>query len=966
MINRRRPIQSTIADRKLFAGGGMIAPLPVENPRGPSGILASSQPLMDVVSQGAVNPMGGGSLSMAHGGLASEQVMAQGFFDGGLGLTAMEREKHRAREALLDPVGGTAANSVFPAAQPPAALSQVNEEDPSNLMQALSGVSSLTPTFPYQEIFPSLGGNGLDDDTEIPGRLSLVGSLINASGPEYSVGSAEGPFSGASSEAVENLITKQVFDGSSQAAVFDNEKLDIKVPAIYSPSRQITRISLNSLLNETAEDASERWMTIKPIFPVERGSDESRAGAMGREVARAAEDIAGLTATNVMMAWRSVFSPDFANKYPDMDLGTLATATSEMQKRHPDLAKEIEQLAARVISYKPTIGVTELKGTVSKILSNKYEIGPYTDFINRVAAEEAEFRNVGLADETGAPVALTEEEIKQLGLADETEAPVALTAEEIKQQFDVGLADETGAPVPRTDAEMEEIAREEAAARAAAARADRVAADKKFGTALTEAHDFAADEDYAAKVEEQYQDDLLKDAPEVAMLGNPDIIAQNKAYMNAQREKLKNTLKQSAVPADETKKLLKDYMDEFKAAMPKYEGMSEEEKGWVALEAGLRVMAGQSPHAITNIAKGLQGLGPEFAKDAKAKREYNRQIGLSAAKYGLEAQRADIEQDRADRRKVWWFYDQTKKDKDNPYGILMPVSMAYLIANKGQLPKGLVEKDLVSKTIVSANANAKILKKSLTSAVNNYQIGDKEADRLTKDLAKSQKALVQSESGIALLGLAKARIAASNLGSFGAGFHELLRRGATAINAPWAKRFTKGKYATMSQARSDVNIALQELIKASLGSTQAANSISNKDVELLAKAYVDNAFTKEGVWDFVGMDMDALGGRLDRAIDVFRERQQDSLRTYDRVQARLEKMESAIARGQKAGLVVDQGPFDRSQFDPYLSAMNPYVSKLRSKGKVPQQNIVIGKSLTTPTGSFVFKDGKYNFTPKSN
>mgnify|MGYP003633091509 CR=1 FL=1 len=52
--------------RKMFAGGM----LPVENSRGPSGILASSQPLMDVVAQEAVNPMGGGSLSMAHGGFA--------------------------------------------------------------------------------------------------------------------------------------------------------------------------------------------------------------------------------------------------------------------------------------------------------------------------------------------------------------------------------------------------------------------------------------------------------------------------------------------------------------------------------------------------------------------------------------------------------------------------------------------------------------------------------------------------------------------------------------------------------------------------------------------------------------------------------------------------------------------------------------------------------------------------------
>lgn len=64
--------------------------------------------------------------------------------------------------------------------------------------------------------------------------------------------------------------------------------------------------------------------------------------------------------------------------------------------------------------------------------------------------------------------------------------------------------------------------------------------------------------------------------------------------------------------------------------------MSEEEKGYRFIEAGLRVMAGQSSNAIENISNGLKGLGAEFAKDEKEKRAYDRQVDLSAAKYGLE------------------------------------------------------------------------------------------------------------------------------------------------------------------------------------------------------------------------------------------------------------------------------------------------------------------------------------------
>ena len=76
----------------------------------------------------------------------------------------------------------------------------------------------------------------------------------------------------------------------------------------------------------------------------------------------------------------------------------------------------------------------------------------------------------------------------------------------------------------------------------------------------------------------------------------------------------------------------KEFIDE----MPEYQGMSEEEKGYALMEAGLRVASGESPSAIANVAKGLQGLGATFAKDKKAKRAWDRQGELSAAKYGLE------------------------------------------------------------------------------------------------------------------------------------------------------------------------------------------------------------------------------------------------------------------------------------------------------------------------------------------
>ena len=74
----------------MFANGGMMAPN-IAPQQGPAGILASSQPLMqaagrsfvDSMTQDAVNPMGGGTLAMAEGGVAR-------FQDGGQYLMGMK------------------------------------------------------------------------------------------------------------------------------------------------------------------------------------------------------------------------------------------------------------------------------------------------------------------------------------------------------------------------------------------------------------------------------------------------------------------------------------------------------------------------------------------------------------------------------------------------------------------------------------------------------------------------------------------------------------------------------------------------------------------------------------------------------------------------------------------------------------------------------------------------------------
>ena len=88
-MNRRSPVRSVLAQRKMFANGGM---LPISTPmqntmdqgqNKASGILASSTPLIEAVSQEILAPMTGGAMPMAQGGSVVDTRPAYVFQEGG-------------------------------------------------------------------------------------------------------------------------------------------------------------------------------------------------------------------------------------------------------------------------------------------------------------------------------------------------------------------------------------------------------------------------------------------------------------------------------------------------------------------------------------------------------------------------------------------------------------------------------------------------------------------------------------------------------------------------------------------------------------------------------------------------------------------------------------------------------------------------------------------------------------------
>ena len=96
---------------------------------------------------------------------------------------------------------------------------------------------------------------------------------------------------------------------------------------------------------------------------------------------------------------------------------------------------------------------------------------------------------------------------------------------------------------------------------------------------------------------------------------------------------------------EDLKDWIKIFKEEFIDAAPEYEGASDFEKGMAWVKTGMAIAGGTSPHAIKNIADGFLSTIDEHTTDAKEKREYERQIKLSAAEYAIAAnnKRRDIE-----------------------------------------------------------------------------------------------------------------------------------------------------------------------------------------------------------------------------------------------------------------------------------------------------------------------------------
>jgi spore coat protein CotF len=865
-----RPLamRSALANRKMFRGGGMV---PMGNSMAnmqPMGILASSQPLVDAVAGDILNPQGGATLSMADGGIAKFHV-------GG----AVHDHPHNIESYEVPSLtfGGYE--------QDPSALNWPVPVRSDFADASIGQLQTESPSSRVNRMFPMAAGPGgrthgdrRPEDSVIPGR---VGRWLSEFG------------SGVESMLEGGLEGLLIDAGTLIDAAFSDE-MDPESERFIPNFGMGERTTLAHLVARAPEGLKEDIMEIGKSLISQKDYDISSFGHY-------AESGSGGLASNPL-------AQDIAevlhNKYEQPEIDRVYQTVLEQERMQE----------GQVTRYPvPTTTAEELQiGDAPADSLSAMRMRPEHLEMLRNAADPTEVAEVirGL-QESGLPLAYTDELIRVF----QAEGEDLRAAEE-------GLVASSEARDEEIRASLLEARDEEIRASLLEARAGRSGHPLIAGVATVPAP--ATDTKGVATVR--------KEPPRIReVLPSPDELRYGQLVneLHGNITPLGTDFAEANTPEtrEAARKTLEQHIQDFAEAVPDYEGKSEWEKGMDIVKMGMAIAAGQSPNAIENISKGVMATIDNFTSDEEERRAYERQIKLSAAKYGLDAMNADLAREEADKRKLFFFYDQATVSPDNPYGDTVVMSLADILETGG-IPKSYKDRELVLAERSAMDTAIADAKDMLLKNAKLYRIDSDEANAMKETLDEINDSFVSGSVGIALLNTALGRVAAGNVTGYGNAGKELIRRAMVGIGYEPGHKFKDIEF-----ARAEVRRAFQLLIPESLGQAQTANSISNRDVQFLADAYIDSGFLANGVFDFVDVSEEALGKRLIGAMDVFREAQVDALRRYDGVLQRITESEKRLSEAQKGGIPASPGPFGQAHFEPYLERIGPLAEGVRSAGE---------------------------------
>lgn len=385
-------------------------------------------------------------------------------------------------------------------------------------------------------------------------------------------------------------------------------------------------------------------------------------------------------------------------------------------------------------------------------------------------------------------------------------------------------------------------------------------------------------------------DGAARDAGRAPMAAtDPQILAAKKGELGTQKqvEAIISTGTQQ-----EQEKSLQDLMAEFTGAAPKYEGM---DKGLAIAKIGFAMAAGQSPNAISNIASALEKGAADFIKDKKDRDAFNRQVQLSALQYGMGEQSKIRAQKRADERNIMKFIDDE--------GDVVTVSMAEYMANGRKIPEGL-------RTETMYTADQKAIVDRAKATLDALKEADKRKYMTRDDVRKDRKSYadaVEIASQAENTAFVLENVMRMNADGQLTGAANALKTGAARVGEFLGIEVPES-FNNKKLAVTQLKGALQGVIKVTLAGTQSANSISNRDVELLIQGFLADGVMNvdsNGVLTFASVPAEVINQSLKNGLQAVRQAQAKALNDMSAIE------------GELAGLLTPQGAPATSILEPY-------------------------------------------------
>jgi len=313
---------------------------------------------------------------------------------------------------------------------------------------------------------------------------------------------------------------------------------------------------------------------------------------------------------------------------------------------------------------------------------------------------------------------------------------------------------------------------------------------------------------------------------------------------------------------------LKQLMKEFTDNAPEYEGM---DRGLAIAKIGFAMAAGESPNAITNIAKAMNDGADMFIADDAKRKDFKRNVQLSALQYGLGEVSKMRGEARAQAREM------LKQKFDGEYFVVQDEEGNYqqvFVSNydratKG-LPKGALTSDFVQAMMKKKGAASDLQKELIKSSVVNYEGKEKFYDGYTTNVDN----VISSTNASELLEQVIIQNEQGKLSGLEPAWQTAVSRAATIIGKDLQ---LDKKYTDRDLAISHLKTVFQQLIPLTLGEAQSANSISDKDVARLADAFMTEGILDGGMLGLVATPTAVLRSKLQKTLKTFHQQQEKAL-----------------------------------------------------------------------------------------